>query len=317
MSVDPGTIEREDWDDLLWFIESKKCTPFIGAGACDPYLPLGVDLANSWADKFRYPLKDSYDLAKVSQFMAIARFDMFPKYQIAEEFQQRIKDKPIDYNEYEPHFVLAGLPLPIYITTNYDSFMLNALKNHNKFPQRELCRWSDGVNKMLKIKKVKPILDSIYEGSGERYEPSPERPLVYHLHGYLEIPESMVLTESDYLDFMVRLHDIENPLLPPEITEALTTNALLFVGYSLADWNFRVLFRSLFTSLSSLTNLIIAVQLPPKDVKDKSNAIIYLGKYFQRILTNPANIKLRVYWGDAHQFMNELLNHWKESKGVK
>ena len=43
-----------------------------------------------------------------------------------------------------------------------------------------------------------------------------------------------------YLDCMVRLQE-KVPILPPEITIAMTTNALLFAGYSLADWNFRVL----------------------------------------------------------------------------
>jgi hypothetical protein len=50
----------------------------------------------------------------------------------------------------------------------------------------------------------------------------------------------MVLTESGYLNFMVRLQG-KTPILPPEITIAVTTNALLFAGHSLADWNFRVL----------------------------------------------------------------------------
>jgi hypothetical protein len=53
------------------------------------------------------------------------------------------------------------------------------------------------------------------------------------LHGYFDVPKTMVLTESDYLDFMVRLQE-KVPILPPEITIAVTTNALLFVGYSLA-----------------------------------------------------------------------------------
>jgi len=34
----------------------------------------------------------------------------------------------------------------------------------------------------------------------------------------------MVLTESGYLDFMVRLQG-KTPILPPEITIAVTTNA--------------------------------------------------------------------------------------------
>jgi len=34
-------------------------------------------------------------------------------------------------------------------------------------------------------------------------------------------------------------------ILPPRIQEAFTDSTLLFLGYGLADWNFRVLFRAL------------------------------------------------------------------------
>jgi|SRR5215469_14106530 len=90
MPVDEGLFEKKDWDDLLWFIRKGICTPFIGAGASYPFLPLGGELANDWADRFNYPLKDSMDLPKVAQFMAIDHFEMHPKYRIAEEFQNRL-----------------------------------------------------------------------------------------------------------------------------------------------------------------------------------------------------------------------------------
>jgi hypothetical protein len=297
MPVDEGTLEKKDWLDLLRFIKRGKCTPFIGAGACYPYLPLGGELASKWSGTHGYPLKDSNDLPKVAQFMAIDHFDMFPKHVIAEEFQD--KDQPDFFKEDEPHGILADLNLPIYITTNYDNFMFNALKSRKKSPERELCRWSSSLDTMLRIRQIKQVL-------GSSYAPSVGQPLVYHLHGYLDIPESIVLTENDYLDFMVRLYEMDNRILPPEIVIALTTNALLFVGYSLADWNFRVLFRSLFSSLSSMTNLIIAVQLRPKDVKSEKDAVRYLGKYFGTILGTSSNLKVRVYWGEATEFAKEL-----------
>lgn len=69
----------------------------------------------------------------------------------------------------------------------------------------------------------------------------------------------MVLIESGYLDFMVRLQG-KTPILPPKITIAVTTNALLFACYSLADWNFRVLelYDATSTGLS-FTLVVVAV----------------------------------------------------------
>jgi hypothetical protein len=300
MSIDQGSMREEDWDDLLMLIRMGRCTPFIGAGASYPYLPLGGKLAYDWSDKYHYPLKDSNDLAKVAQFMAIDRYPMFPKHVMAQEFQN--KDQPNFSREDDPHGILADLNLPIYITTNYDNFMFDALKSRQKDPERELCRWSNELDQILKLKQIQPILSPVVK-------PSAMKPIVYHLHGYLEISESMVLTENDYLDFMIRLHEKDSPILPPQITIALATNALLFVGYSLADWNFRVLFRSIFSSISSMTNLIIAVQLRPKDVKSEDDAIRYLSKYFGSVLGQ--NIKVRVYWGDATEFARELRKHWE------
>ncbi len=301
MLVDKGFIEQKDWDDLLMFIRMQKCTPFIGAGACYPHLPMGAELAYDWANRYNYPLiKDSKDLAKVSQFMAIDRFPMFPKHILSQDF--RTKSSPDFSRKDEPHGILADLNLPIYITTNYDNFMIEALKTRHKDPKRELCRWSNEVDQILKLKLITPILMP-------GYTPSAEVPLVYHLHGLLDIPESIVMTENDYLDFMIRLHEKDSPILPPEISIALATNALLFVGYSLADWDFRVLFRSIFNSISSMTNLIIAVQLRPRDVTNVEDAIRYLSKYFGSVLGK--NIKVRVFWGEASEFAKELRDHWE------
>ena len=295
-------MREEDWDSLLMLIKMGKCTPFIGAGSSYPYLPLVGKLAYDWSEKYHYPLKDSNDLAKVAQFMAIDRYPMFPKHVIAQEFKDKNKDQPDFSREDSPHGILADLNLPIYITTNYDNFMYDALKTRQKDPERELCRWSNELDQMLKLQQIQPVLSPAII-------PSAKKPFVYHLHGYLEIPESIVLTENDYLDFMIRLHEKDSPILPPQITIALATNALLFVGYSLADWNFRVLFRSIFSSISSMTNLIIAVQLRPKDVKSEDDAIKYLNKYFGSVLGK--DIKVRVYWGEATEFAKELRKHWE------
>jgi SIR2-like domain len=301
LSIDQGSIEEKDWEDLLMLVRMQKCTPFIGAGASYPYLPFGGELAYQWSIRFNYPLTgDTKDLAKVAQFMAIDRYPMFPKHIIAQEFKD--KTQPDFTDENNAFGILADLNLPIYITTNYDNFMFDALKTRQKDPEKELCRWSNEVNQMLKLKQINPVLSPMYI-------PSAERPVVYHLHGYLGIPESMVMTENDYLDFMISLHEKESPILPPQITIALATNALLFVGYSLADWNFRVLFRSIFTSISSMTNLIIAVQLPPTDVKSQGDAIKYLGKYFGSVLGK--DIRVRVYWGEITEFAKELRKHWE------
>ena len=286
-----------DWEDLLTLIQEGTCTPFIGAGACAGTLPLGSQIARQWAEEHNYPLADKTDLARVAQFLAITRYEMFPKDCIRREFQDKA---PPDFSAPdEPHGVLADLNLPIYITTNYDDFMFKALEDRKRAPEREFCRW----NRFPQVTGQKSIFDS-------GFKPKPATPLVYHLHGHLEVPQSMVLTEGDYLDFLIRLSR-DQDLLPPAIRTALAGTSLLFVGYSLMDWNFRVIFRGLVGSLgASLGYTSIAVQLPPGGLTEQEmkRAQRYLDQYFDQI----QKIKVHIYWGDVRRFARELRERWED-----
>jgi len=140
----PKTLEENDWKVLLSRIKKEKCTPFLGAGACYGSLPLGCDIARKWAEEFDCPIEDCSDLVRVAQFLAVQNDPMFPKEKILECFEDI---EPPDFSEPdEPHGVLADLPLPLYMTTNYDDFMIQALKSRNKDPKRELCRWNSYIN---------------------------------------------------------------------------------------------------------------------------------------------------------------------------
>lgn len=282
-----NSLEEKDWTLLMQRIKDGKCTPFIGAGACSGALPLGSDIAREWAKKYKYPMADCDDLVRVAQFLAIQSDPMFPK----EEILKCLKCiSPPNFNAPdEPHGVLAELPLPVYITTNYDEFMVQALKSRNKDPKRELCKW----NKY--IKKQPSVLDS-------GFRPTVANPVVYHLHGHNEVPESLVLTEDDYLSFLVNLSRDQN-LLPPRIQEALAGTSLIFIGYRLADWDFRVLFQGIISSTeSTLRRISITVQLPPTQQEMK----IYQEKYFGEMM--------RVYWGTAREFAAELGDRWERFK---
>ena len=37
------------------------------------------------------------------------------------------------------------------------------------------------------------------------FKPSPQTPVVYHLHGHRSVIDSLVLTEDDYLDYLVNM----------------------------------------------------------------------------------------------------------------
>jgi hypothetical protein len=139
------------------------------------------------------------------------------------------------------------------------------------------------------------------------YEPSELAPLVYHLHGSDEHINSLVLTEDDYIDFLVNVSR-EQEILPPRIHEALTTACLLFIGYRLKDINFRVIHRGLVESMDlGQRELSITVQITPPDGHhgDPRSAQEFLNAYF-------GNMKVRVFWGTAAEFATELRRRWME-----
>ena len=295
-----ANLEKKDWRLLFERIETGECTPFLGAGASCKPLPLGSEIARRWAKEFGYPLKETDDLAKVAQFVAVEYDAIYPKKRIQTEFRDF---KKTDFSgPDDPHGVLADLPLPIYITTNYDNFMADALLSRNKKPRVEVCRW----NMSLK-QKLPP---SVFK-SGD--PPSDKSPVVFHLHGHIDYPESMVLTEDDYLDFLKNISE-DLGIIPPRIQEAFTDSSLLFMGYSIADWDFRIIFRRLLSYLEiSLARAHVSVQLEP-DVENAADqtqkAQEYLNSYFNSLY----KIKMNIYWGNCRGFATDLSKLWREYK---
>ncbi|MCL4265994.1 MAG: SIR2 family protein [Anaerolineae bacterium] len=287
--METGLNER-DWNLLLKRIADGKCTPFIGPAINQPYLPTRRAMATRWASEFGYPLENG-DLSRVSQYLAVENHRYFPH----DEMQKQIEaaQKPDFATANQPHSILADLPLPIFITTNYDNMMMEALVQRQKEPRRELCRWNPYL-----LRSHPSLLET-------GYQPTPANPLIYHLHGHVESPESMVLTEDDYLDFLVNISSNEYNL-PPRIQQALTDSSLLFIGYRPGDWDFRVLFRGLVAAAQGdLRRISVTVQMAPlpDDASEPAKEKVqeYLNKYID--LTDR---QMRVYWGTAEQFIAEL-----------
>lgn len=299
-------LDDKGWEVLLERVRDGRCTPFLGAGVNHGILPLGAEIAEEWSRENNYPLDDISDLVKVAQFLAIDRQDpMFPKEKILKLLKQRLASwkSCIDTNEFfarpaEPLVVLASLPIPIYLTTNYDDLLASALKVYGKDPQREFCPW----NKYARRRQTSSIFDDV-----RGVDPSEKNPVVYHLHGHDGCPESLVLTEDDYLDFLVNISRDEKTV-PARIQEAFSGNSLLFVGYSLADWSFKVLFRGLVATMDpSLRRLSVSVQLPPGvPAKKRQKVQDYLARYFGNI-----GGRVQVFWGTASEFAVELRDRWK------
>jgi hypothetical protein len=133
---------------------------------------------------------------------------------------------------------------------------------------------------------------------------------VYHVFGHLRNPDSIVLTEDDNFEYLIGVTK-NNDMIPHFVRSALTHTALLFLGFRLDEWDFRVLFRSLMSQegrnlRKKYTH--VAVQIDPEEgqMSDPEGARRYLNSYFQ-------DARITLYWGSAETFARELK---KRSEGL-
>ena len=93
------------------------------------------------------------------------------------------------------------------------------------------------------------------------------------------------------------------------VRRALAANGLVFLGFHVDDWDFRILFRGILRqqgSNASRRRANVAVQIEPSEGKmlEPRGARNYLQKYF---LTNRA---IATYWGTFEDFLQELVERW-------
>jgi hypothetical protein len=291
------TLDEHDWRFLLIAIRKGMCTPFLGAGASFPAIPLGETIATTWAEEFNYPGENPRNLLEVAEYMAVENDPILPKVEISGLVHDAT---PPDFNSAdEPHGLLADLPFSIYLTTNYDDFMVRALTSRGRDPRRGFCRWNERLASVLGEEK-EPAFDDT------SFTPTIDHPLVFHFHGCDRFPETIVLTERDYLRFLANMGRIK---LPHPVERALEKTACLFIGYRLADWNFRVLFTGLAArSYEDFYTRSIAVLKPPGgDDERAQRQRKYLDHYYN-------SLGVRVYWGTAREFTAELRERWNKVK---
>jgi hypothetical protein len=87
--------------------------------------------------------------------------------------------------------------------------------------------------------------------------------------------------------------------------------SLLFVGFRIDDWDFRVLFRAIL-SLEGSGNLQDyphwAIQLDPEASSqlDPRQVRSYIERYFGR------GVPLTIYWGNTATFLRQLAEAWEK-----
>jgi CHAT domain/SIR2-like domain len=320
-----GAHRLEKWPSLINDINKGRCTPILGHGLTDSLLGSRRELAQKWAEAYHFPMApyNREDLPQVAQFLAVNQNLNFPRDMLISGlhkwiFEQHRASLPQESqfegsatgeglnrlisaigarrresDRNDPFRVLANLQVPVYITASPHDLLLGALKAAGKQPREEFCRWNRQVEGLPSLKEREPD-----------YRPDPANPLVYYIFGRLNETESLVLTEDDYFNFLIGASKIKESI-PEDVRSKLADSGLLFLGFQLDDWDFRVLFRRIVdqeggTLRRRYTN--VAVQVDPEEgrIIEPEGARRYLERYF-----DVADIS--IYWGTADDFAADLL----------
>jgi hypothetical protein len=314
----------------------------------EPLIKMSVSniLSMAWASEAVYPFTEGHDLPHVAQYVrsksrspmdakeAFVTFlknallsyasqvgvtadriselrDGISEYSFADLAVKELGLLKFDPNGTDPLSILAGLPLPIYITTCYHDVLERALIACGKDPITQVCFWSGPVPQLLEKHKTL-----------ETFTPSPTRPLVYHLYGLDTYPLTMVLSEDDFMDLLVEItvdRGTTRSIIPAYLQSALAVSWQMLLGYRLPDWDFRTLFRGLISSgdrkNAAFLNTIIQLSLSDQyDLPGRPDALQFLGqaqKYLQDYF-NPMSFEIR--WSSPTDFLTSLQKEWSDRK---
>jgi hypothetical protein len=171
--------------------------------------------------------------------------------------------------------------------------MFAALLGKGKKPRREQPRWEQ-----TGAQTNSPKLPE---------KPNPIHPVVFHLNGLDSDPQHIVLSEDDYMAHLVRLARDQLSMLPIDVTERLSLYTLVFVGYNLDDWEFRVVLQGLIKPIAQpgrSQKRHVGVQLDIQQDVSEAQAKEYLVRYLSQF-------QIDIYRGGALEFARELHSRWQ------
>ncbi|QUE53132.1 SIR2 family protein [Luteolibacter ambystomatis] len=155
------------------------------------------------------------------------------------------------------HFLAENADLfPLVVTTNYDTLIEDAYIEKG----RSFVRVVQITGNAEKVGSIKYEIFSKAGGDGPIASQKSEEvgtnvlnsivakvglPVIYKMHGSVESRE-FVITEEDYVRFLARLSLNGGMRVLPDFISACNPHMkFLFMGYSLEDWNFRVILENI------------------------------------------------------------------------
>lgn len=220
MPFDPNVVPRK----LIEAVQQHNLVPFIGAGVSRQ---AGEDAFPSWwqlldglkARAYERGLLDTDEHEEVGQLLTRGQFLMaaevlrsvFP----TDEYHSILDEQfnPYNVRPAEVHRAIFKLKPPIVLTTNYDRLLEDAYANdYGRAP------------KVLTYRDVGVAQRHMQSGRPQ------DRPVVFKIHGTIDEPDSIVLSERDYRDLIYR-----QPGYRLFLSAIFLTQTVLMLGFSFSD----------------------------------------------------------------------------------
>ncbi len=215
--------------ELLEQLRKGNVVLFSGAGISisEGGIPSGSQLARDLAQRASLGDVGSMSLPEVAQAYELERGTQ----SLIAYVTERVDDP--SYSPLRTHHLVAALPFKRIITTNWDNLLEEALRQARR-PFVKVVRDSEV-----------PFTDD-------------DKVLLIKLHGSAEQKDTIVITGDDYYDVFAKLPQVANL-----VQSFFATKTLLFLGYGLADEDFKRLYLEVVRHLGKHKRRAYAVQLNP------------------------------------------------------
>jgi len=228
MELIKSIVPESDWKAMIERIKRGKCLLMIGPECSSFYSDSPqnslLDLLSGELEEHKEKENGSYrNLFQITEnYLRSNNLDSTDLSILVSEFY---KSRQGDQS-YRLYDNLAELPFHLVISSTHDNLLYYSLKK----------------------KKDKVYYDyySIYGDQKQiEFEGTVKTPLYYNLYGSIENTDSLILTESQLLEFLIAIIK-GDPMLPSYITEQIRNiPSILFLGFGLKEWYLKILLHVL------------------------------------------------------------------------
>lgn len=276
--------------------KNKMPSLFIGAGICRRYIenyPDWNELLSNVANQFGISNEKQ---ALIKEQIKLAHPDATPavlKQKFASKLEQLFVNKLIGDDNFDDFFTKEEQKeinqkgfshFKYFVAKQFKDIVLKTDKTYYKTEIEHLKKLKFNARVILTTNYDKFLEEIIFENDFDVYSSQESMYLpacegygeIYKIHGSIDNPNQMVLTESDYIKF-----ENQCKLTAGKILTILSESPIIFLGYSLTDENIKKILLSLFESLDEKTQNIVSKNIILVQHKAFEKNIIESVKYFQ------------------------------------